>query len=258
MKKKQNTRDEVRSALESDLTETEKSVLRIATGVLTSAVQIPVVSAIATEVVNRLINQRSDLIKDFVLFLDSEVQRIGEKQTLILVEHEKFRALIDQGADYYCRTDSNSRREYIKRILAKGFTPDVVELEQRKHLLNVLAQIPDPAIVILALHGNANMPVNNGVLATMQPDRKGEFISEEAKAYYHGYKQVLLREGLLERIPNPPPKRGAKRVVNGKMEGETYEEMMQRTEYEFQERIMGSEITSFGLLLLRELGLAKS
>lgn len=242
-----NSRDELRSQLDNDLHDRAASLLRIAVG------YVPVVGPVLSELVAHIGDDRAARLEVLVLCLDDAFNHLGEEQARILTELESIRSLILQAADQFCRADSDRRREFIKRLMLGGLTPEVAEIERKKYLLSIIDQLPDPAIIILAGHCDERMGTYYDIeIGEIGPNREGAFKSEQIRLFYDGYRQTLTQYGLLERLPNPKPVRTTKGPEL------SYQERLHESLYEKRERDKESKITEFGRQLLIELGLAKA
>lgn len=240
-----NSRDELRSQLDDDLHDTAKSLLRIAVG------YVPAVGPVLSELVAHIGDDRAARLEALVLCLDDAFNQLGETQARILIEHENIRSLILQAAEQFSRADSDERREFIKRLMLGGLTPEVAEIERKKYLLNIIDQLPDPAIIILAGHCDERIGTYNDTeIEEIGPNREGDFKSESIRLFYDGYRQTLTQYGLLERLPNPKP------VRTTKGPDLSYQERLHESIYEKRERSKEFKITEFGRQLLIELGLA--
>lgn len=244
--KETNERDETRSQLDNHVHDGVTSLLRIAVG------YVPVVGTVLSELVAQIRCDRAARLETFVLCLNDELNRLGETQARILIEQESIRSLIQLATDQYCRADSDMRREFIKKLMLGGLTAEVAEVERKKYLLNIIEKLPDPAIIILAVHCDERIGAYNDTeIGDTGPKREGAFKSEQIRLFYESYRQTLTQYGLLERLPNPKPVRTTKGPEL------SYQERLHESLYDKRERDKESKITEFGRQLLIELGLSK-
>ena len=206
----------------------------------------PYIGSIISEVIGQLIpEQRWERIEEYVTKLDDRLCSV-EKETLDtkLKAPEKI-DLFEEGAIQAARSLSPERRDYIASIVARGLSGGEKEEIEAKRLLNILRELDDDQIIMLAsrLHKNHTDEFrqrHKAVLAPVAAHMQSSREELDRATLRETAKQQLTRLGLL-RLRFKRPKK------NEAPEFDEKTGMMKE---------QGSEITPLGRLLLRYAGLA--
>ena len=119
---------------------------------------LPYIGPIVAEVVNQLIpQQRFERIEAFLRQLDGRLSAVDEG---VLADKMRRTAKIDileEGIFQAIRALSEERLQYLADLVAMGITGEQREEEEAKRLLNLIANITDDQIIILARHLRKNL-----------------------------------------------------------------------------------------------------
>lgn len=115
-----------------------------------SAGAIPYAGGIAAELIGNLIpNQRMDRLVIYTRGINERLEALEEHAKQKLLDAEAI-DIFEDGAHQAVRALSPKRQEYIANLVAFGMTGEQAERIQSKRLLNLLKEIDDAQIVILA------------------------------------------------------------------------------------------------------------
>ena len=122
----------------------------VAKGVLGA---IPIVGSLAAELFGALIpNRRMDRVEQLLTEIS---QRLGETDSERLrerFESPEFADILEEGAVQASRALSEDRLRAIAEVLTRGITEADVKHEQDKRLLEILGELNDSEVVLLASH----------------------------------------------------------------------------------------------------------
>ena len=209
---------------------------------------VPYAGPIIVELINELIpQQRIERIEKYLRLLDERLRLIDQESLKQKMLTPTKADLFEEGAFQSTRSLSEDRLKYIANLVATGITGEEKEEAESKRLLNILANITDDQVVILASYLVKNRTqdyweIHRDILyppvATMgssQDEIDQSTISRLAR-------QQLVTLGLL-RPHFTRPRRG------------------ELPEFDLDTGMVkanGYELTPSGRLLLRRIGLAES
>ncbi|WP_155243252.1 hypothetical protein [Brucella anthropi] len=112
---------------------------------------IPFAGPIISELITHFIpNQRQDRIADYVRRLNEKTERFDRNAFRNTATTTDGIDLFEDGAFQSARATSDERREYIANVVAYGLSGEQKERIEAKRILNILSQIDDQQIIILA------------------------------------------------------------------------------------------------------------
>lgn len=210
---------------------------------------VPFVGSLLVEIAGVVIpNQRTDRIAKFAEQLEARLDLLEKDFVRSQLGDEEFTDLMEEGVRQAARSLSDERRAYIASLIASSLSSEDIEYQESKHLMRILGELNDVEVVWLRslLH-----PVRE--LDGDFYDRHAELLAPVAAHEGSGqeefdkstlqksYKEHLARLGLLR--PNYKVDRKTGQVETDKRTGHP--------------KVGGYEITPFGRLLLREIGLSE-
>lgn len=117
---------------------------------------VPVAGSTLAELIGMVISgQRQDRLAEFCELLSARLDGLEAGLRERIVEPENIE-LIEEGATQAARAVSEQRRQYIASVVANGLDGDQRAKIEAKRLLNILAQIDDDQIIILASYVRRN------------------------------------------------------------------------------------------------------
>ena len=208
---------------------------------------IPVAGGAFSELITRIIpGVRVDRIEEYLRWLTEKLQDLTDAQKAEkLADPEKI-WIFEEGAYQSARGTSEMRREQIANIVAAGIAGEIKASTEARRLLNLISQVDDAQIIILASYLTSNMFDNDyqkrheNILTGPALHMKSPRQDIDRGAVHDLGKSQLVTLGLLS------PQ--YKRLKKGEMpEFDPKTGMMKRTGY---------QLTPLGRLLLRRVGLA--
>ena len=122
-----------------------------------SAGAIPYAGGIAAELIGNLVpNQRMDRLVIYVRDINERLETLEEQAKQKLFDAEAI-DIFEDGAHQAVRALSPERQEYIANLVTFGMTGEQHARLQAKRLLNLLKELDDDQIIILASYLNENM-----------------------------------------------------------------------------------------------------
>lgn len=122
-----------------------------------SAGAIPYAGGIAAELIGNLIpNQRMDRLVVYTRGINERLDALEEQAKQKLLDSEAI-DIFEDGAYQAVRALSPERQEYILNLVTFGMTGEQHERLQAKRLLNLLKEVDDAQIIILASYLNENI-----------------------------------------------------------------------------------------------------
>jgi hypothetical protein len=116
---------------------------------------IPVAGSILAEIVGQIIpEQRMERLEVYARYLNDRLDGMNVERTNMLMPESI--ELFEEGAIQSAHALSDQRREHIARLVAQGMTGDEKQKIEAKRLLNLLGQLEDDQIIILASHLQKN------------------------------------------------------------------------------------------------------
>lgn len=130
----------------------------LAASILKSVVGLtPVAGPILAEIVGHTIpNQRIDRLEDFARKLAARFALVEDKLNVKSLKSNESVALFEEGAFQSARATTDIRREYVANLVAHGMCGDEKERIESRRLLDLLRQIDDDQIIILASYLSSN------------------------------------------------------------------------------------------------------
>lgn len=203
----------------------------------------PVLSELITSFIPR---QREDRIVDYLRRLNKKTEHLDQKMFQASAETVEGADLFEDGAFQSVRATSDDRREYIANVVAFGLSGKEKERIEAKRILNLLEQIDDQQIIILAsnhekyLFDEEFRALHQDTISHPMTHFQSDEDEIDQEAIFDIAYEQLFKLGLLKRqfkLPRAPatptydPKTGTLKVS-------------------------GKTITSMGRLLLKRIGLS--
>jgi hypothetical protein len=208
---------------------------------------VPIAGSILGEIVGLIIpNQRLQRLETYARYINERLDKIDQHNLRDKLVRPESINLFEDGAYQAARSLSDDRKKYIADIVASGMAGDINEQLQSKRLLQIMNNIDDDQIIILAGHLLKNMhdqdffQIHQEVL-----EPKVAYIGSgndevDAATLYREARVHLTRLGLLR--PNfKKPRHG---------------ELPDFDEKTGMMKANGFELTSLGRLLLKKIGVA--
>lgn len=222
-------------------TDPAKAILK---GVLSG---IPLIGGVVSEIVGQIIpDQRMDRLERYVILLAEELQKLESAGVADKMKEPENVDLFEDGAFAAARALSEEKRERIARLVAYGISGDDQARLEAKRLLELLSQLEDDQIIILASYLSKHQrdsDFHKKHEQTLAPTavHMGSTGAEHDVALVRGLgREELIRLGLLrERFKKP---------AKGQLP--EFDEKTGRV------KVQGRDLSSLGRLLLRRLGLA--
>jgi hypothetical protein len=225
---------------------------------------VPFVGSLLVELCGVVIpNQRLDRVSDFARHLETQLAGVEQELLQAQLLDENFTDLTEEALRQVAQAVSEKRRKHIATILANSVTAKRVTYLESKHLLRILGQVNDVEIIRLAFyqfehfadgmeyfrrhHEVLRPPVDehesddeltayDQVMVRVSAPYQRE---RDRAAFQYGYDWHLASLGLIK----PLYRRDSKTL-----EPEADSDTKVQEWYDF-------ELTDFGLLMLREVGL---
>ena len=124
----------------------------VAVGLVRGAVgAIPVAGSIFSEIIGELVpQQRIERIAIYVQLLNDRLGRLEELDRNVRLRNPENIDLFEEGAFQSAKALSDERRIYIANLVATGITGAEKERLESKRLLNLLRELDDAEIIVLA------------------------------------------------------------------------------------------------------------
>lgn len=209
---------------------------------------VPFAGAAFNELITLVIpGVRQSRVESYLRFLKSKVDELSEEQLKIKLTSEIAIDVVEEGAFQAVRALSDDRRDQITNAVAFGLRGDQQELIEAKRMLQLLRELDEAQVILLASklmknYNDANFRSRHAnvlepVLAHLQSTR-----DELDRSIVQSIgEQKLLTLGLIRRRFSKPKK------------GE-FPEFDEKTG---MVKATGTDITPLGKLLLRRIGLAE-
>ena len=190
-----------------------------------------------------------DRISKFAVELEQRVRSLEHAEELKeQLGSEHFTDLLEEGIRQAARSLSDERRRYIASLIVSGLSAENIAHAESRHLLRTLDEINDVEVIWLNVHQETIVGDDEVFWkkheSVLQPAvaALGSSTQELDKhTLQESYKEHLCQLGLLER---------------------RYQMNLRTRQPEFdrngKQKIQGYEITSFGALLLRHIGLGEA
>ena len=118
---------------------------------------IPFVGSILAEIVGQLIpEQRSTRLEQYAMALHRRLSTIEEFELRRKLREPDSIDLFEDGAMQSARAIRTDRIEYLAKLVADGIVGDDAQRLQSKRLLNLLRELDDAQIIVLASHLQKN------------------------------------------------------------------------------------------------------
>jgi hypothetical protein len=112
---------------------------------------IPFAGGIIGEVIGQIIpQQRMERLEVYVRYLNEQFGALKDDQLRAQLRDPESIELFEDGAIQSARTLSDERRSHIAKLVAAGITGEAKDKIEAKRLLNLLKEIDDDQIIILA------------------------------------------------------------------------------------------------------------
>jgi hypothetical protein len=244
MKKKKNViKNPSETQLKHQKSDTVALLLKSALGA------IPVAGSLLSEVVSTIIpNQRLDRVAKFAEKLEAKISRLEKSYLFSLLSDEEFVGILEEGIIQAAKSTSESRREYIASIIAKGISDKEVKFSETRRMLTILGDLNDSEIITLryylvqTIQGDEEFREKNRDIVIPPPVTLGSPQPEKDKAaILDNYREHLVSLGLLENEYDTDIRTGVMLTDN----------------FTHGPKIRGKNLTSMGRLFLRFVGLSK-
>ncbi len=165
---------------------------------------IPFIGAICSEIVTNVIpDQRMDRLEEYVTLLEGRLSAVEEENLNAKMRLPSKIDLFEEGAFQSARSLTPQRRDYIAGIVAKGIVGSDTEEAGAKRMLNLLGELDDDQIVMLAAseHGSRARHLRETHREVLGPMEVVLAASDEEKAratLRRANEQHLVRIGLLK------------------------------------------------------------
>src|SRR6476619_2722542 len=114
---------------------------------------IPYLGQALQEVVTALVpNQRTERFEKYLLYLSQELEAL--KISIEAIKKPENIDLIEDGAYQAVRALTDERKNAIAKAVAKGIASEDQTKRDHKRIMNLLAQLDDEQITILAAYGS--------------------------------------------------------------------------------------------------------
>lgn len=201
---------------------------------------VPFIGSLLSELAGTIIpNQRIERIVKFAEKLELKISQLEQEFVKSQFKNEEFNDLIEEGLRQSTRSLSDERRDYIVSLISNSLSSEDIEYQESKHLLRILGELTDIEVIWLRFylvstiggdeefrekHKELLQPISRSMGAPTAVLDKG--------ALQDSYKEHLCQLGLLEKVYGSQldSKRGGLKIKS-------------------------YNITPFGRLLLREIGL---
>src|SRR6266568_2664593 len=211
---------------------------------------IPFAGSLLVELAGTVIpNQRIERITNFAAELDRRLSGLEQAHVRTQLANENFTDLLEEGLRQAARSTSDERRDHIASVIANSLTPEAISFIESKHVLRILGEINDIEVVLLRFYlhptmgGDEEFRAKHDEVLQRVPVQLGSPQSDkDKKTMRDSYEQHLVRLGLLEERFNVDSK-----TKMPKFDPHTGAPKRQRL-----------QITPFGRLLLRQVGLAEA
>ena len=223
----------------------------IAVSAMNSALGIlPIVGPLLAELVGYTIpNQRFDRLVKYSTQLEKKVEKIDNSVLKLALQDENFTDLMEESLRQAARSLSDERREYISSVIANSLTPEKKDFIESKYILKILGEINDIEVIWLRFY---YCPLMNGDSEFRQRHEKvikyerahiqSPQITVDKEALQKNYKTHLVELGLLKPIY-------ASTKITSTIEIPVFDTFAKAP------KIQNYEISSFGKLLIRQIGL---
>jgi hypothetical protein len=200
---------------------------------------VPFAGNLLSEIAGNVIpNQRIDRIVKFAEALQDRLSVLEESVVKESLSNENFTDLVEESLRQAAKSLSDERRNYISSLVVNSISSEDIEFFESKHLLRILGELNDIEVVWLrfflnpVMSGDSVFRKKHSHILNPIGAHFGSGQSEIDKStLQNSYKEHLASIGLLEKeIDMDTSSRGVKLKTKG------------------------YKITSFGRLLLRELG----
>lgn len=209
---------------------------------------LPGVGSILAAVISVTIpQQRQQRLEEYVRMLDARLRSVSGEEAKRRLDNPETVDLFEEGAWQSARALSQDRREYIASVVTRGITGDEMNRTEAKRLLNILREVDDSQIIFLAAHlrkyshdpdfrarhaavldpVNAHMGVDPAVFEAEAVQRAGDA-------------QLVRLELLRPRFKKAP---------KGQLPDFNFKTGLIQSQ--------GTELTTLGRMLLREIGIAR-
>ena len=209
---------------------------------------VPFAGSLLAEIAGTIIpNQRIERIVRFAEQLESRLSGIEQEFVRSQLSNENFTDLMEEGLRQAARSVSQERREYIASLIASSLSSQDISYLESKHLLKVLGELNDVEIIRLGSYlynthdGGKEYWEKHKEVLTPVAARIGSPREEHDKATLQAsFDEHLTRLGLLQ----------ARYSVDSRTKQPEFDS------HTGAQKIRYHELTSFGHLLLRQVGIA--
>ncbi len=207
---------------------------------------VPYIGSILSEVIGQLIpEQRLARLEEYVTKLCERLSSIERGELTDKLKDPIKIDLFEEGAFQTARSLSPERRDYIASIVARGISGGEKEEIEAKRLLNLLRELADDQVIILASYLGKNR-------TNVFRDRHEAVLTPEA-AHMQSSRDDLDRSILYETARQQLIRLGLLRPRFKKLKKGDLPEFDEKTG---MMKAQGADITPLGRLLLRCAGLA--
>lgn len=220
-------------------------VISAARGILRA---VPFAGSLLAELAGTVIpNQRIDRIARFAEVLENKLVNLEQEFVRSQLENEHFSDLLEESLRQASRSLSNERREYIANLVTNSLSQQDIEYVESKHLMQMLGELNDIEVIWLKFHdvlmlGNVDefWSKHSAILEPISATMKDPLSIVDKEMIQHSYLEHLARLGLLRQ----------KYKIDPKTKTREYDH------FTGAPVANGYEITSFGMALLRQIGLS--
>lgn len=207
---------------------------------------VPGFGSILSEIVGAIIpDQRMDRLVKYIKILDEKIRSIDEDLLKLAKSNEQIVDLIEEGFVQASRALTDERREYIANVVINGLTDKEKRYSDSKYILKLLSEFNDQEIIWLCSYMYIGTERYREFIKnhheTLKPISRSTDVSQkeiEEAAIQDAYKNHLERLNLI--VSNYKVDKSSNQLIldtNGKP------------------KLLNIRLTSFGKLLLKQIGL---
>jgi hypothetical protein len=169
----------------------------------------PLIGQALSEVVSELIpNQRIDRVEKYLLMLGEEIALLKIPNVDDAIKRPENIDLIEDGAFQAVRALTDERKRLIAKVVAKGIANEDQTKLDHKRIMNLLAQLDDEQITVLAAHGSGFVAARMQKIRPEIPSGVSPQPVAERYWFFERCESELMRLGLLERRITRPGSEG--------------------------------------------------
>jgi hypothetical protein len=233
--------DEALSANKSDY---------VATAAKAALGAVPFAGSLLAELAGTVIpNQRVERIVKFARELDVRISGLEQTYVRTQLSNENFTDLMEDALRQAARSTSDERRQHIASVIANSLTPESISFIESKHLLRILGEINDIEVIVLRSYLNATIggdeefrAKHEEALRRTPAHMESTQADLDKNALQESYRQHLIQLELLEE----------------RFDVDSKTNMPVFDRWTGKPKVRSRQITYFGRLLLRQVGLSST